>query len=63
MKQIIEFYYVWKKTGHYKQWKQQYIPDDRVLPHLVDSSVVPGADELGPRDSTAGSEALFEISV
>ena len=24
-KEIIEFYYVWKKTEHYKVWKKQYI--------------------------------------
>ncbi len=61
MKQIIEFYYVWKKTGHYKQWKQQYIPDDRVLPHLVDPSVVPEAD--GSNDSAAMNEAHNGITV
>ena len=30
-KEIIEFYYVWKKTAHYKLWKKQYVsPDDDV---------------------------------
>lgn len=24
--QIIDFYYVWKKTSHYKKWKKTYIP-------------------------------------
>jgi len=24
-KEIIEFYYIWKKTAHYKVWKKQYI--------------------------------------
>eukprot|EP01038_Epipyxis_sp_PR26KG_P014325 gene14325-19216_t len=28
VKEIIEFYYEWKKTGHYKQWKKVYVPDD-----------------------------------
>jgi hypothetical protein len=28
-KEIIEFYYVWKKTAHYRVWKKQYIsPED-----------------------------------
>lgn len=26
-KEIIEFYYIWKKTSHYKRWKQQLEPD------------------------------------
>ena len=29
VKEVIEFYYAWKKTGHYKQWKQTFIPDER----------------------------------
>jgi hypothetical protein len=24
--EIVDFYYVWKKTPHYKLWKQQYVP-------------------------------------
>ena len=24
-KEIIEFYYIWKKTRHYKIWKRQYV--------------------------------------
>jgi len=32
VKQVIEFYYCWKKTGHYKQWKAGYVPDDREQP-------------------------------
>lgn len=27
-KEVIEFYYIWKKTAHYKVWKKQYIPPD-----------------------------------
>lgn len=26
-KEIVEFYYIWKKTSHYKVWKRQYEPD------------------------------------
>lgn len=25
-KEIIDFYYVWKKTSHYVKWKQSYVP-------------------------------------
>ncbi|KAJ1428241.1 hypothetical protein B484DRAFT_449989 [Ochromonadaceae sp. CCMP2298] len=28
-KEVIEFYYDWKKTSHYKEWKKNYISDDR----------------------------------
>ena len=28
-KDIIDFYYLWKKTAHYKKWKKTYLP-----PHL-----------------------------
>jgi hypothetical protein len=28
-KEIIEFYYFWKKTSHYKDWKKIYVVDDR----------------------------------
>jgi hypothetical protein len=24
--EIVDFYYVWKKTPHYKLWKKQYVP-------------------------------------
>jgi hypothetical protein len=26
-KEVIEFYYIWKKTSHYRKWKAQYIPE------------------------------------
>jgi len=29
-KEIIEFYYVWKKTQHYKVWKQNYLSPDEL---------------------------------
>ena len=32
---IIEFYYDWKKTSHYKQWKKAYIPDERDVPTVI----------------------------
>ena len=24
---VIEFYYIWKKTSHYVQWKKEYVPE------------------------------------
>jgi len=30
-KEIVEFYYIWKKTHHYKMWKKQYIPPEMDL--------------------------------
>eukprot|EP01032_Pedospumella_encystans_P025003 gene25003-28265_t len=30
--EVIEFYYDWKKTNHYKEWKKNYVPDDRETP-------------------------------
>lgn len=27
-KDVVAFYYVWKKTRHYQEWKRQYQPDD-----------------------------------
>ena len=29
VQEVIEFYYDWKKTNHYKEWKKNYIPDNR----------------------------------
>ncbi|KAL3943830.1 MAG: hypothetical protein SGBAC_002081 [Bacillariaceae sp.] len=28
--EVIDFYYVWKKTAHYKKWKEQYITNDEL---------------------------------
>ena len=27
-KEVIDFYYVWKKTSHYNAWKESYIPPE-----------------------------------
>lgn len=27
-KEVVAFYYAWKKTRHYQQWKSEYEPDD-----------------------------------
>ena len=29
--EVIDFYYIWKKTAHYKKWKQQYVPDEDLI--------------------------------
>ena len=29
VQQVVDFYYIWKKTSHYQQWKNEYVP-----PHL-----------------------------
>jgi len=34
-KDVIEFYYIWKKTSHYQQWKKEYVPD-YLLEHWED---------------------------
>ena len=34
VKEIIEFYYDWKKSSHYKEWKKTYIRDDMVFKKL-----------------------------
>ena len=28
-REVIDFYYIWKKTSHYQKWKKIYVP-----PHL-----------------------------
>jgi len=30
-REVIDFYYVWKKTAHYKKWKEQYVSDEDLL--------------------------------
>ena len=30
-KEVIDFYYIWKKTSHYKKWKKQYVPNAELL--------------------------------
>jgi hypothetical protein len=35
VKEIIEFYYEWKKSQHYKEWKKTYIPDERDTPTVL----------------------------
>ena len=27
-REVIDFYYTWKKTAHYKKWKKIYVSDD-----------------------------------
>lgn len=30
-REVIDFYYIWKKTAHYKKWKEQFISDEELL--------------------------------
>ena len=30
-KETIDFYYIWKKTSHYKKWKEQYVSEIDML--------------------------------
>ena len=51
-KEVIEFYYIWKKTSHYDQWKEKFVPDV-----LLDSDSAEGEgdDEVGDgEDDTSG---------
>jgi hypothetical protein len=40
-KDVIDFYYTWKKTEHYKKWKDQYCSDADLLD--IGDSTVKGA--------------------
>jgi len=31
-KEVIDFYYIWKKTSHYKTWKDRYVAPGELLP-------------------------------
>jgi hypothetical protein len=35
VKEIIEFYYEWKKSKHYQFWKKNHIPDERDTPTVL----------------------------
>jgi len=30
-REVIDFYYIWKKTAHYKKWKEQFVSDEDLL--------------------------------
>jgi hypothetical protein len=32
--EVIDFYYIWKKTAHYKRWKEQFISDANLMMEL-----------------------------
>ena len=44
-KEVIEFYYVWKKTSHGKRWKNSYVPE--ILESEEDSSDEEEEEESG----------------
>lgn len=31
IREVIDFYYIWKKTDHYKKWKETFISDDELM--------------------------------
>ena len=42
---VIEFYYIWKKTDHYKQWKSKWRAEQMILrAHEEDSDSNDGED-------------------
>lgn len=59
-KEVIDFYYIWKKTEHYKKWKDQFIldgdlidPDDDDHPPSTPSGK--GVGGSGGPNSSSGS--------
>jgi hypothetical protein len=42
-KDVIEFYYIWKKTTHYSKWKRSYVPE------YLDVSDDEGDAKLSPK--------------
>ena len=51
VEEIIEFYYDWKKTSHYKQWKKTYVPDPRDCPGTIDKEEAQKEKERTSRNS------------
>eukprot|EP00934_Nitzschia_sp_Nitz4_P003610 Nitzschia sp. Nitz4//scaffold1_size375055//310690//311598//NITZ4_000325-RA/size375055-processed-gene-0.463-mRNA-1//-1//CDS//3329541192//3600//frame0 len=39
-REVIDFYYVWKKTAHYKKWKDAFVSDDELIE--FETTKVPG---------------------
>jgi hypothetical protein len=37
-KQIIDFYYIWKKTSHYQKWKKEFVPAEFLVDHAVSTT-------------------------
>ena len=34
-REVIDFYYIWKKTAHYKKWKDHFISDEDLLDEFL----------------------------
>lgn len=56
VEEVIEFYYDWKKTSHYKQWKKTYVPDARECPTTIEKDEVVEKERTS-RNSTGGRTA------
>ncbi len=55
VKEVIEFYYAWKKTNHYKQWKKVYRTDPR-----EQSTVLAEEAKEKEREEREAQEAALE---
>lgn len=55
-KQIIDFYYLWKKTTHYKKWKKTYIPAHLDVSDDEEEQQLDAATDKGSsKDSSSGN--------
>lgn len=52
---VIEFYYMWKKTGHYKQWKAMWRSEQAVLHAQDDDS----DEEEDMSESASGASSSY----
>ena len=54
-KQIIDFYYLWKKTAHYKKWKKTYIPAHLDVSDDEEEQQDEAADKGSSKDGSSGN--------
>ena len=38
-REVIDFYYIWKKTGHYQNWKARYVADHELVDDVPETPV------------------------
>jgi hypothetical protein len=38
-REVIDFYYIWKKTGHYRKWKERFVADHDLMDDIPGSPV------------------------
>ena len=61
-KDVVAFYYVWKKTRHYLEWKRHYQPDDDHDDDVVDkdnnkSSWIVDSNEVSSNHNANGGKS------